>query len=272
MPARIFLFIFLLLTVSCIENPIKTEEEKERELVLQNKISRTTVYRTNIRLGIKEKEELHQVRNYNPEGYLIRTTDYSDKNQIEFIYDYSYDTSDNLISITGIDSLGQLTSKVVRSYNNQNKLHELYYYLPDGTYKYRNVRTYDKDGRESELAWYWTTGFKSKNVYRYQGWNKISDTELDTEGKSAYEWKYKYDKRNNLVEAAQYYPGEILTTKIIYQYNNDNSLVRQNNYQGSALLNSIVYTYDSRKLLSSKTEYSPSGKPAVVFRYEYSTY
>jgi hypothetical protein len=264
------LFLILFFS-SCLDNPVKTEEEKEREMVLQNKISSIRIFKTDVHLSIKENEELNQERTYNEKGYLIRVVDYADKNIIDFVYDYKYDEKNNLTIITGTDKDGNLTSKVVRSYNNQNKLHELYYYLPDGTYKYRNIRSYDKDGRVSELSWYWTTGFKSKNVYAYQGWNKISDTEFDASGHKTYEWRFNYDKRGNVIEAAQYYPGEILTNKTTYEYNNSNKLAKQTNYQGTSLTHSIQFKYNNN-LLSVKTEYSPSGRPTAIYRYEYKSH
>jgi hypothetical protein len=261
--------LLLVLFSACNGQRLKTEEEKERDIVLKNQIKSITEHRTNIYLGQKQQEQITQVKSFNKAGLKIHEVDFTSQGDTDLLFTYEYDSNNNLLLATAVNKSNQLMSKAVRTYDKNNNRKELYHYLPDGTYKYRTVSTYDKQGRITELSWYWTTGFKSKNVYAYEGLNKISDTEYSAEGNQAYQWKYKYDSRNNLVEAAQYYPGNILTQKITYEYNATDQLIKQSNYQNDHIEKYITFQYDSRGLLSTKTEYSSSGKPTAIFRYDY---
>jgi hypothetical protein len=267
---KYFAALFCLLVfcrVACNEKPMKTDEEKNREIILANHIATITEYRTNINAGIEEREQAVQVSSYNEKGLKTKEVNYAGDGIIDFVYLYEYDADDRLATITGADKDNRLTSTVKQSYDKNHRLHELYYYLPGGTYKYRNIRTYDAKGRLKELAWYWMTGFKSKNVYDWDGVKKVSDTEYSSIGAKTYEWNYRYDGSGNMIEAVQYYPGNIRTKRTLYEYNRLNQMVKQTNYQGELLINSIAFRYDSRDMLISKTEYSSSGKPIGVTRY-----
>jgi hypothetical protein len=262
-------FIALFFFSACNDKAIKSDEKKEQAMVLKNKIKTITEYRSNVFLGVKQTEQLSEVKTYNGRGLKTREVAYTNDGAIDLIITYQYDTKDNLIAKVAVNNDNNLIFKDTRSYDAKNNRKELYHYLPDGTYKYKNIASYDDNYRMTELAWYWPTGFVSKNVYSYNGFNKISDTEYSANGKITYEWEFKYNPNDNLIEATQYYPGNILTRKITYEYNSQNQLVKQTTFTGESVENTFTCQYDSKNLLSQKTEYSSAGKIAAAFRYLY---
>ncbi len=272
---RLFIAICLFAGLSvfvggCLgQDRVKSEEKKQQKLFRKNKIRKVSEYRTSVLLGIKQNEQLTDIKLYNGEGLLIKQLSYNSSGQADLTKTFTYDANDNLLLLTGVSKDSTLLFKETNTYDKKNNRIEHYHYLSDGTFKYKAIADYDSENKMIELRWYWPTGFRSKNVYAYDGFNKISDTEFSETGSKTYEWQYKYDEKNNLIEAAQYYPANILTTKITYEYNQQSLLIKQTNYQGDSVSGSIVFDYDARNLLITRTEYNPSGKTSAISRYSY---
>jgi hypothetical protein len=264
----IFFILFLVLVSGCAPVKTKSAEQKQKELIQRNRIRKITEYYSSVFLGIKQNETTSEIKYYNNKGLLTQEISFSSDGQADLTIIYNYDTHDNLILSMAINKDSLVIFKETTSYDSNNNRKEHYHFLPDGAYKYRNMASYDNKNRMAELAWYWPSGFRSKNVYAYNMFNKISDTEYSELGKTSYQWQYSYDANDNLIEAIQYYPGNILTRKITYEYNN-NKLVKQTNYQGESIEDLTTFDYNSQNLLSVKTEYSASGKITAVSRYSY---
>jgi hypothetical protein len=264
-------FLFLLCSVSSCSNinHTLTDEEKERTLVLNYKIKTITELRTSVFNGVNQPEKFSRIKHFDSNGFLTSETDYKMDGSPDDFLNYEYDNSGNLVLIKAFNPDSSLLFRETRSYDKNKSRKEFYFFLPDGTYKYRNIATYDSEGRMKELAWYWPTGFKSKNVYQYDDGKKISDEEFNPEGALTYKWIYKYDDKENLIEATQYSPLENINRKIIYEYNNSDQLIRQTNYVGAEIQNSISFFYDEKKLLLSKTELSASKRVTSIIRYQY---
>jgi len=238
-------------------------------LALKYKITSITEYRTDIHLGIDQPEHVSQVKVFDSNGFKTKETEYNLAGEIDAILSYSYDSAGNLILVSAVSRDGGLLFRETRSFDANRNRTGLYYYLPDGTYKYRNVATYDKAGRVTELRWYWPAeGLVSTNKYQYAGDKKIEDAEYNQQNELNYRWKYEYDVRGNLTEAAQNSPANIINRKLTYEYNNDNQLVKQTTYYDTALHSDERYEYD-QDLLKSKTLYNLNGKVTAKFRYEY---
>lgn len=248
---------------------IKTEEEKQREITLKNKIKSITEYRTEYRLGISMAEVPGRLQNFDNNAFLIREVDYKSNGSVDCIITYEYDSAGNLTVLKAIDQDSAFIYRETRHYNTDRSRKELYFYLPDGTYKYRNIATYDNFGRMKELAWYWPEGFKSKNVYSWIEDLKTEDTEYGPNGKFRYQWKYIYDKNGNMIEAVQRYPGNAINSKTTWEYDNDNRLISKTDYIGEAVQRVVKYQYGSNNLLAKRTELSPTGRILVTYRYHY---
>ena len=269
---QIIILISLLVYISScsISSTTKTEEQLEHEMALKYKIKSISEYQIDSQFGLKKKE-LNYFRLFDEKGLKQKEIAYFE-GSIENIITFEYDINSNLLNSNAIKTDSSFLFKIARNYYENNLRKELYFYLPNGTYKYRNFATYDNSGKMIELKYYWPDGLKAINNYVYEGDKKTEDTETAPDGKFRYKWIYKYDKNGNLVEAVQYYPNNIINAKITYEYNSDNLLTKQINYSGESI--SIIYsfTYNDKKLLSSKTETTSSGMIAAKFGYEYEFY
>lgn len=270
---KCFKFIILLLCISACssDSGIKTEEQLEQEWTLKYKIKNVTEYKTPFKFGTEENEQLSHFKFFDEKGLKQKEIGYSN-GSIETISLFEYDKNENLLNVKGINSDSGFLFKVTRTYYENNLRKDLYFYLPDGTYKYRNLATYDKAGKMIELKYYWTDGLKAINKYQYRGNKKTEDTEYSPEGEFRYKWIYKYDNRDNLIEALQYYPDSIINSKIIYEYDSGKLLTKQSNHFGESIQTIFLFTYNDKKLLSSKIEISAAGMISAKYRYQYEFY
>ena len=259
--------ISLLSASSCSRSSaLKTPEEKEREVVLKNRVKSVTETKISVFAGIKQPGIITQVREFDTFGFVTRETDYRPDSSIECRLSFEYNKAGKLASLSAVNSGDEFLYKVTRSYDAEDKLKELYFNLPGGTYKYRTVSTYDSKGRLTEYAWFWPTGFKAKNIYAYEGWNRVSDKEYDPQGRLNYEWTYRYDQADHLLEAVQVNAEGKISRRIAYAYNGD-LLMKQTSFVDEEVQKSLTYAYDDKGLLASMTETNASGKITAIFSY-----
>jgi len=246
----------------------KSSEEAEREQIERNRIRRITEMKVVYFAGVMQPGRVTEVKEYDRQGLLVKETDFLADGTPEYILSYTYNKDRQLSGYTAVNAAGEFLYKVTRSYNADHKLQELYFHLPGGTYKYRTVASYDKKGRLSEYAWYWTTGFKARNVYSYHGWNKISDKEYDPRGHLNYEWTYRYDTENNLLQATQVDSAGKISRRILNVYKGPN-LVSQTSYIDETVQKSTGFEYGDTGLLKRKSEYNATGKIEARYTYQF---
>lgn len=264
------LFIMLLGIISCSKmEQRKTDEEQEREVVLRNNIKGITEYKTSYSLDVPGKESISHEKSFNKKGFKVKEVLYKFEGSPEFIISHEYDDNGNLILSTSLGPDSSFRFKVIKTYDENKRRDSITFYLPDGTFKYRNIASYDNVGRMVKLTWYGPEGLRSINKFRYDDNKKMEDAEYGPDEKLRYSWIYKYDEKENLITATQYSPENTVNYKIEYKYNADNQLIKQIDYSGESIQTISKLEYDSKKLLSSKTEYSASGKIAVRYRYAY---
>ncbi len=266
------LIILLFCVSSCSSDyKSKTEEQMENEMALKYRIRNITEYKTTFQFGNQQNKQISNLKIFDENGMKKKEIGYS-LGSIENIITFEYDKNGNLLNESGIKKDSSFLFKITRSYYENNLRKELYFYLPDGTYKYRNLATYDKSGRMIELKYYWPDGLKSINKYVYRGHKKTEDTEYSPDGEFRYKWIYKYDNKDNLIEAVQYYPNNIINRKITYEYDLGRLLVKQSNYFGESIQNIFSFAYNDKKLMSSKIETSAGGMISAKFSYQYDFY
>ena len=160
--------------------------------------------------------------------------------------------------------------KETRSYDKDNNRIDLFHYLSDGHFKFKNTASYDDKGRVIELDWYWPTGLNAKNYFIYEGENLKEKIENSPQGELLCTWEYKHDKDNNLTEEVQYKPGgKTGLYKRVYFFGNNHQLLKQSFYANDALQNSQTYEYDTNGLMTSKNDFNPFGKITQNYRYHY---
>ncbi|MBI2968297.1 MAG: hypothetical protein HYY40_10870 [Bacteroidetes bacterium] len=249
---------------------VTTGQEKERELIKKNKIQSITEYVIFTHLGIEDKEYINHVRLFNREGLLIKETIFLKEGRMDFFAIHEYDRNNNLILTTAMKPDSSFFYKETLSYDgNHNMTEKVYFEQPNGPYFYKNTAVYDSRRRMQEYFWWWPTGLKAINTFTYDGMKMREKMECDPMGKFLYKWVFKYNEKENLTEAVQYYPDSILNSKITYKYDLFNRLTKQINYTRGSIQKTATFEYDRKNLLTSKTEYSSAGRVSAKFRYLY---
>lgn len=269
--SSILIALSLIINSCSTDHSTKSEEQLEREMVVKYRIKSITDYKIDIDFGVEQKEQMIHVRNFDENGLKQKETTFTN-GFLTSSRTFEYDNNGNLLTVNAIEPDSSIMFKAVMNYYENNLRKEYYFYLPSGAYKYRNLATYDKEGKMTELQYFWPDGLKAVNKYKYEGDRKTEDTEYAPDGKFRYNWIYKYDKKDNLTEAVQYYPDNKLNGKIIYEYDQNNLLVKQTVYVEEFLSTIMGFTYNDKKLLSGKTETTPGGRLSAKYRYEYEYY
>ncbi len=268
-PTLFIINILLILFVfpSC-SNHQKTDDENERDKMLSNKVKKMTEFTTSVYSGIDQKEYISSVVFFDNKGCLSRETKYAPDGSTESSTTCEYDLNGNRIVTKG--SIADSSAyKETRSYDGDNNRIELIHFLSVNTYKYRNIASYDKEGRMIGLDWYWPSGLCEKRKYSYENDTKIKEEAFSPTGDLLYSWAYKYDKNNNLIEAVQHNANNSVLSKILYVYGNYNLLAKKTFYAGESVQNSQTYEYNKHGLLVGKADYNPYGKIYAKYRYEY---
>lgn len=266
------LFIFCLILTSCSSND-SIDKKSERALMQKYSIKSISEYVSPINLGIPEKERIDHVRFFNQNGLFTREIRYFENGSIDFICNYSYDKKGNIIQAKTVKPDSSLVADIQKKYNLDNLMTEQYCYeISGGPYLYRNTFEYDSLKRLIDCHWYWPTGLKAIEKYYYDGTKKTQCVNYGPHNQFLFRWIYKYDDHDNLLESVEYYPDSLLKSKIICQYNQTNNMVRKTNYIEERMQQMATYEYDKRGLMSSKIEYSPSGKVSAKYRYHYEYY
>jgi len=123
-----------------------------------------------------------------------------------------------------------------------------------------------------DCHWYWPTGLRAIDRNTYDGMNLKENIQSNADGEFLFKWTYKYDIRNNLTKSIQYYKGDTINTKISCEYNVRKELITETKYNKNGINYLATYEYDDKGLITSKTEFSSSGKVAAKYRYQYETY
>ena len=264
----VFLFLLPFLFSSCT-HPQKSDDEKQRDRLIRNKIKSITEYKTSFRPNVEENEQISHLKIFNVKGFVVKEISYDENGIAEHIFYNEYDKNDNLTCTTIKNPDSSLFGKEVRSYDEKNNLKEFISFLPDGTQKFRNTYLYDEDGKVIEMDVYWPTDLSAIHKYIYEGKKKLEDIEYSASKKFLGKWNYKYDARGNLLESVQSNADSSVSCKITYLYNRFSQLTSQLTYSGETLQSTLSFVYNNKYLLSAKTESSPSGKIIARFKYQY---
>ncbi len=268
---KVFCWILVLSFFYSCSGIKKNKNEFDRTDIIKFHISKIIEFASFYHLEIPEPEKINHIDSFDNEGFKKKAIAFGENGKPERIMMYSY-LQDDLISIEGFSPDSGFIFKEVRNYNEKHQRQDLYFYQPDGSYKYRNSATFDPEGNMVELKWYWTTGLSAVNKYVYEKGNMVRNTEFGPEGNLRYQWNFTYDENNHLIESVQFSPEGKTISKIANRYNVDGLLVEQINYFGESVQNIYTYKYNNKKLLVEKILYSGTKKISASFRYEYEYY
>lgn len=270
---RILIFFFLFgLLVACRSNHIITDDEKEQDTMLKNKVKSITEFTTPMRGSTEEKEYVSKVTTYDENGLRKEMIRYSPEGSIESTSKYEYDKKDNPIVTYTVNADGT-SSKETRSYDKNNNRIDWFHFLKDGSFKVMNKASYDENGRMIELDWYWPSGLKGKCFYIFDGEKLKEQLEKSPEGDLICKWEYKQDADNNIIEEIQYSSdGKTVMNKKSYVYDKNKQLIKKSFILDDSVQNSQSYEYNNTGLLIARSDLSPSGGLYAKYRYEFVFY
>ncbi len=219
------------------------------------------------KMGILDGEQYQ----FNENGLVIQKKRYGKAGLPIEQLTFKFDTLNNLLEQNIFDKKGILQRKIIREYNQfNNKTYETVY-GPDGILMSRSVFqykegvipqkivTFDRQGTQINLQEYiynkkttsrsiTTTNPKSKIIEKAEKYNSDENlTDLlffDVEGNLKSNFKYSYNKDNQLIES-EYFLQNKLMVKRVLQYNNLGFLVEiKVNYPEKEKTDVITYSYD----------------------------
>ncbi len=180
---------------------------------------------------------------YNSDGTLNETEEWTEKSQDYKTNRYFYDQSQNLIEVKHFDTKGRLKTSEKYIYNN-DELDSLYYFNANNEVISIIHPEYDSLGRRTKEITIENTG-------------KIRNTEI------------RYDSDDNIIAIN----NDILSS-FKFTYDDNNNLVLEEEFNSQGFLQSkFEYEYESgSNLTTSKIRYDGENDKALIVRYEYEFY
>ncbi len=294
-----YLFLILALLSSTSLFPQAKDEDKDRNLVKQNRIQKTTQWTHKYSQGKP-----------NPKGYITSET--------------IYDKNGNPVEVINYKASGQVSSKLSYKFDQNNYKTEFVQYQKvnspdlevsfkqsfaydekgnkkievgfDGASPYQIIYTYFPDGRQKDVTKYnsdrsvsekweysYTDDLITINVYKpsnkldrkvlkkidHSG-NTIEETNLNAAGKELQKNISEYDESGKLTLLKEFYAGNPIKT-LTYKYNPQNQLVEvnQTNPDGKKFLNHS-YKYDGKGLLVEEKWFDgiPDDYSSKTYKYD----
>ncbi|QCE42762.1 hypothetical protein [Psychroserpens sp. NJDZ02] len=156
----------------------------------------------------------------------------------------------------------------IRSFNNKGYLIEERAYKSGNRLKNKVIITFDKKGNKTEINQYYgkKEQLSFKQTREYNSHNKsivltnftaYSNGDINLDAIT----KYKYDKKNRLIEENVFLPSGTLETKTLYKYDTQKKIVKlQNRYDSNGELSIRISEYKNPKKII--TLYYSDGKPS----------
>ena len=141
----------------------------------------------------ERKPDHYYLYEYDPQGRLIKVTQYSSKNGSSYWFcDYEYESDGSYITrVTSFDTLKQemRQSKDYNRYSADGKLLEEY----DGSWRRSNIYTYDSEGKLTLVEKYDGKKLMRSITYEYDGKGRlISEKTTDKNGEALSDFTYEY--------------------------------------------------------------------------------
>ncbi|MHC1702676.1 MAG: hypothetical protein AB9846_02100 [Tenuifilaceae bacterium] len=278
------ILILLLLFVYHASYPQRSEDERDRNRIINNKISKSVQWIYKYTQGkVSKNGYISTETKYDKRGNVIEVINYKANGKISSKQVYKYDNNNNRIEYlkyakTDKEELG-LTYKQVFSYDEVgNKKLEVgfdglagyrieYRYLPE--YRQKDITKYNSDNTVAE-KWEYSYEDKSQIIKVFKPGrnfdhslekradekeNIIEEIRRDQKGKEVNRTTTLYDPSNNLSTIAEYFSGT-LSKKLTYKYVNLSQLIEitQVNPDGSTFLYRS-YKYDPKNNLIEEKWY-----------------
>ena len=248
----IIMLSFSILTLSCVNNSIKNDLEKQNlngnlKSVKENNFfavdkfgeivkSEKPMDRIDVSYIFNEKGNKVEETSYHSDGtlyekkkyrynekeILVQCSDYLPNGELDQIFTYNYDENDCLIEENRISTKGELYDRRAFKYDKKNNRIEERGYGYDRSLYYKCVFSYDDKGNLTEENTYdGTTGklFRKSSYIFDEKSNEIARTDYSLNGSANYEYTFKYvfDNEGNWIKRIQSgYSTEITEREIVY--------------------------------------------------------
>ena len=182
---------------------------------------------------------------YNLEGNIIERTSYDHLGNITEKLVYTYDTTGRNTGYeeysATLDKTLTIPRKHIYTLDDRGTRIESRVYDSDGTLASRFTYKYDAKGNKTEEGFYYHTGqFGGKSVYTYdERGNQTSQTSYGADGTVNWKTVSTYDARGNRTEWLQY-ERDTLRYKIISMYDERGRIVGNETIESNALPNVLV--------------------------------
>jgi YD repeat-containing protein len=230
---RTFLSVTLFLSIAFLTFGQTKDEDRDRQRIADNKIKSITQW-THRFSGDKPS----------PTGHKTSVT--------------QYDKNGNAIEIVNYRPNGEISSRLLYKYNNQNLRTEYVQYQklnkPTIEVSYKQTFHYNSKGLKThESVFDGATGYrityeyypddKLKEIVKYGAGNKVDER-----------WIYSY--KDNVQETSIFKPDKVLSSRMRKEYDGDGNLLLDIRLDDKGNeLKRIVYSYDSKGRMTEAADY-----------------
>jgi YD repeat-containing protein len=267
-----FSFVVLFFSTTLFGQP--KDEEKERQRIVEGNVKTITQWTHRFSAGKP-----------NPTGYKTTET--------------TFDKKGNPIEIVNYRSSGEISSRLLYKYNDQNlrteylmfqkvegpelKVHykqsfnynakgqKIIEVVFDGVTGYRITYDYYPDGQLKEIVKYGAGNRVDERwVYTYDGNNQqINIFSPDKNPTSIV--KKKFDSNGNLVEDARFDTRGNEQKKVTYQYDSKSRTIEMVEYYSGKQTKKLQYQYNDFDLVTEIVQHNPDGSKFTQSKYSYDT-
>lgn len=191
---------------------------------------------------------------YDKCGYCIEKTTYFENNKVHCIYTYKYDEKGNCIEEINHNENREPIGKEIYKYDENNCYIEELSYFSDGSLFCKYNYKYDKQGNCIERARYGSDMRLNDNLDGIAKWkykydnnnNKIEEIQYNSNNELVYKCVCKYNKKGLKIEKAEYSPVENLNWVITYKYKYDRkgNIIESAEYQEGNIIPESIIMYE----------------------------
>ena len=229
--------IFFIGNISYAQKAKKITDIKNDNLFGRIKSIQTVEYTASmVENGIEKGEKISSLfKQYNPEGYLLESSEYNPDGSLLQKEKFSYDKKNNRILELLYDD-DKIDQQIEIKYNTLN--------FPI------KMLTKDEKGKTFQ-----------KTTYQYNEKGEMTQqTGYDDRGKMAEKSYYSYDSKGNLSQYTGY--GEFDNRKISYQYNANNEITESITLDiNNVFMEKTIYTFNNSLQSVRKTNLDINNKP-----------